>query len=217
MTRPDSPISGTEFASDDVKAEIEQLAYLGLRMGFGKSYPRRLIRQFAHSCLENKLSFAKAWMARGPFPPLRYCGLGNLRRAASRRRGVVIAACHVGQYHRIPLVLNKLGYAVTLLLDGENQAREEQELDGWISRYNGPLERPIEYLNAEVPTAPWRMSGCGTTWKTAPTSRASRVIRPTKSWTRRPRTSRPSPKFWAKIGIFSGPTGRRLLTRSSSE
>src|ERR1700692_350046 len=31
--------------------------------------------------------------------------------------------------------------------------------------------------------------GCGTTWKTAPTSRASRVIRPTKSWTRRPRTS----------------------------
>src|SRR6195256_1962293 len=59
--------------------------------------------------------------------------------------------------------------------------------------------------------------GCGTTWKTAPTSRASRVIRPTKSWTRRPRTSRPSPKFWAKIGIFSGPTGRRLLTRSSSE
>src|SRR6266850_45902 len=59
--------------------------------------------------------------------------------------------------------------------------------------------------------------GCGTTWKTAPTSRASRVIPPTKSWTRRPRTSRPSPKFWAKIGIFSGPTGRRLLTRSSSE
>jgi lauroyl/myristoyl acyltransferase len=158
MTRPDSPISGTESASDDVKAEIEQLAYLGLRMGFGKSYPRRLIWQFAHLCLENKLSFAKAWMARRPFPPLRYCGLGNLRRAASRRRGVVIAACHVGQYHRIPLVLNKLGYAVTLLLDGENQAREEQELDGWLSRYNGPLERPIEYLNAELPTAPWRMS-----------------------------------------------------------
>ena len=155
--RADSSTGNTVLESEDVIAEIEQLAYLGLRMGLERSQPRRLIRQLAQSCLENKLNFAKTWMARGPFPPLRTSGLRNLHKAASGRKGVVIAACHVGQYHRIPFVLNKLGYAVTLLLDGENQTREEQELEGWTSRYHGPLERPIEYLNANLPTAPWRM------------------------------------------------------------
>jgi lauroyl/myristoyl acyltransferase len=156
MQRDSSTSAG--FAPDDVTAEIEQLAYLGLRMGMGKSWPRRLIRRFAHLCLENKLNFAKTWMARGPFPQMQTYGLSNLRRAASMGKGVVIAACHVGQYHRIPFVLNELEVPVTLLLDGENKAREEQELAGWTSLYNGPLERPIEYLNAELSTAPWRMS-----------------------------------------------------------
>ena len=160
----DSLTGNTGVASNDLIAEheviteIEQLNYLGLRMGLGTSQPRRLVRSLARQCLENKLNFANTWMARGPFPPMRTLGLRNLHQAASRHKGVVIAACHVGQYHRIPFLLNKLGMAVTLLLDEENQAREEQELAGWTSRYHGPLIRPIEYLNAQLPTAPWRMS-----------------------------------------------------------
>jgi lauroyl/myristoyl acyltransferase len=144
--------------ADDVNAEIEELDYLGLRMALGNSRPRRLIRQFARACLLNKLNFAKTWVARGPFPHMQAQGLSNLHQALAVGKGVVIAACHVGQYHRIPFVLNELDVPVTLLLDGENKAREEQELAGWSALYQGTLERPIEYLNAELPTSPWRMS-----------------------------------------------------------
>ena len=160
----DSPTGNTVIASGDpiaenqVFAEIEQLNYLGLRMALGASQSRRLVRRLARQCLDNKLNFANTWMARGPFPPMRTLALRNLHQAASRRKGVVIAACHVGQYHRIPFVLNKLGYAVTLLLDEENQAREQQQLQAWTSRYHGPLQQPIEYINAQLPTAPWKMS-----------------------------------------------------------
>jgi lauroyl/myristoyl acyltransferase len=144
--------------TDDVNAEIEQLDYIGLRMALGNSRPRRLIRKFARDCLLNKLNFAKTWMARGPFPHMQAHGLSNLRQALAMGKGVVIAACHVGQYHRIPFLLNDLDVPVTLLLDQENQAREEQELAGWSALYQGTLERPMEYVNAELPTSPWRMS-----------------------------------------------------------
>jgi lauroyl/myristoyl acyltransferase len=154
-----TPATGSlRTARSRVEIEIEQLTFLGLRMAFGRFHSRPLLRQVARSCLERKLSFTKEWIAQGPFPKLHIRGTANLHRAASQRKGVVIAACHVGRYHRIPLVLNDLGFAVTLLLDEDNHAREQSEQDRWVARYSGPLDQPIEYVNAELPTAAWRMS-----------------------------------------------------------
>ena len=143
---------------DPVELEIEQLAFLGLRMAFRQSHSRPQLRQIARWCLHRKLKLAKEWMAQRPFPKLQVRGRVNLHRAASQGNGVIIAACHVGQYHRIPLLLNDLGFPVALLLDEDNHAREQSEMDRWVSRYRGPLDRPVDYVNAELPTAAWKMS-----------------------------------------------------------
>lgn len=145
-------------ADQQQRHDVEQLCYFGLRAAFGGEQSRRALRARARSCAIRKFRTEEDWVSGGPFPPMRLEGERHLRAAIGSGAGTIVCAPHVGPYHRIPLELVGKNLPVTLLLDTANFEREKIWYSHWASQYKGHIEQPMQYINAELPSAAWDMA-----------------------------------------------------------
>jgi lauroyl/myristoyl acyltransferase len=138
--------------------DLEQLCYVGMRLAYPNGASRSAVRVRARACARRKLFALRQWMADDQPGRMQISGLEHLTSARELAGRAFIGSFQTGPYYRIPMALSEQGIPLSVLMDRASFEESMKRWNVWAQRYTGDLLEPVEFVDAEEPTAMWKLA-----------------------------------------------------------